>query len=46
MKTSGASAREQKARLRAEGVSFEGKRVNRRAFLTLPMIEGDNHDAE
>jgi alkylated DNA nucleotide flippase Atl1 len=43
IKTSGASAREQKARLRAEGVSFEGKRVNRRAFLTLPMIEGDNH---
>src|ERR1700744_5435698 len=41
IKTSGASAREQKARLRAEGVSFEGKRVNRRAFLTLPMIEGD-----
>src|ERR1700728_1841476 len=46
IKTSGASAREQKARLRAEGVNFEGKKVNRRAFLTLPMIEGDNHDAE
>jgi methylated-DNA-protein-cysteine methyltransferase related protein len=42
IKTSGASAREQRARLRAEGVSFEGKRVNRRAFLTLPMIEGEN----
>jgi methylated-DNA-protein-cysteine methyltransferase-like protein len=35
IKTSGASAREQKARLRAEGVSFEGKKVNKEAFLAL-----------
>jgi alkylated DNA nucleotide flippase Atl1 len=35
IKTSGASAREQKARLRAEGVSFDGKKVNKEAFLAL-----------
>src|SRR3984893_542745 len=33
IKTSGASAKEQKARLRAEGVSFDGKKINRGAFL-------------
>jgi methylated-DNA-protein-cysteine methyltransferase-like protein len=46
IKTSGASAKEQKARLRAEGVKFQGKKVNHRAFLTLPMTKGDNHGGE
>lgn len=33
LKTSGASAREQRARLRQEGVTFRGERVNMSVFL-------------
>ena len=36
IKTSGASAKEQRARLRLEGVKFAGERVDRGAFLSIP----------
>ena len=44
IKTSGASAKEQKARLRAEGVSFDGKKVNREAFLPRTLMSGDDQN--
>jgi methylated-DNA-protein-cysteine methyltransferase related protein len=43
IKTSGASAKEQRARLRAEGVSFDGKKVNSEAFLPVTLVSGDDH---
>src|ERR1700761_5944209 len=46
IKTSGASAREQKARLRAEGVSFSGKKVNSEAYLPVILVNGEDHGEE
>ena len=43
IKTSGVSAREQRARLRLEGVKFIGDRVDMKKFLLQP---GNRQDAE